>query len=218
MRFSRIVAIATVPVCMGIHVDPAAAQTFDERWSIIPKAHAEPAPEAPGYTEPVPQTQPPIGGEPIRGLKHRSAARSFQRVFSGKASYYSYRTGKTASGSSFDRNLLTAAHRSLPFGARVRVTDLATSKSVVVRITDRGPMVRSRVLDLSLGAARSLGITDRGVAQVRAEVLGSFSSPNREWQDTMSARARHSSIKSPTSSAGGQSPTLKPHFKAEHLS
>src|SRR5262245_35971509 len=73
MRFSRIVAIATVPVCMGIHVDPAAAQTFDERWSIIPKAHAEPAPEAPGYTEPVPQTQPPIGGEPVRGLKHRSA-------------------------------------------------------------------------------------------------------------------------------------------------
>ncbi|WP_079568635.1 septal ring lytic transglycosylase RlpA family protein [Bradyrhizobium erythrophlei] len=91
--------------------------------------------------------------------------------FSGKASYYSYRTGKTASGSSFDRNLPTAAHRSLPFGTRVRVTDLATSKSVVVRITDRGPRVRGRVLDLSLGAARSLAITDRGVAQVRAEVL-----------------------------------------------
>jgi rare lipoprotein A (peptidoglycan hydrolase) len=93
------------------------------------------------------------------------------RVFSGKASYYSYQTGKTASGVTFDRNLPTAAHRSLPFGTKVRVTDLATNKSVVVVITDRGPKVRDRVLDLSLAAARSLGITDRGVAQVRVEVL-----------------------------------------------
>jgi rare lipoprotein A (peptidoglycan hydrolase) len=169
--FSRIVAIATVPAWMGIHVDPAAAQTFNEKWSIIPKAHAEPAPEVPGETKEDPHTKPPLGGEPTRGWEDRSAPRSFNRVFSGKASYYSYRTGKTASGSSFDRNLPTAAHRRLPFGTRVRVTDLATSKSVVVRITDRGPRVRGRVLDLSLGAARSLGITDRGVTQVRAEVL-----------------------------------------------
>ena len=101
----------------------------------------------------------------------RPAAQSSHRVFSGKASYYSYRKAKTATGSSFDRDLLTAAHRSLPFGTKVRVTDLATNKSVVIRITDRGPHVRGRVLDLSLGAARSLGITDRGVVQVRAEVL-----------------------------------------------
>ena len=133
--------------------------------------HAEPAPATPEETKAAQQTRPPIGGEPTHGSDGRSATRSFNRVFSGKASYYSYQTGKTASGSSFDRDLPTAAHRSLPFGTRVRVTDLATSKSVVVVITDRGPMVRDRVLDLSLGAARSLGITDRGVAQVRAEVL-----------------------------------------------
>jgi rare lipoprotein A len=66
---------------------------------------------------------------------------------------------------------MTAAHRSLPFGTRVRVTDVASSKSVVVLIVDRGPWIRDRVLDLSLGAARSLGITERGVAQVRVEVL-----------------------------------------------
>jgi rare lipoprotein A (peptidoglycan hydrolase) len=156
---------------MGIYVDAAAAQTFDERWSIIPKAHAEPAPEAPGQTKQDPHTQLPLGGEPTARSEDRSTRRSSNRVFSGKASYYSYSRGKTASGSSFDRNLATAAHRSLPFGTRVRVTDLATSKSVVVRITDRGPNVRGRVLDLSLGAARSLGITDRGVAQVHAEVL-----------------------------------------------
>src|SRR5947209_16164385 len=98
-------------------------------------------------------TQPQLGGEPTRSSEGRSAPRSFNRVFSGKASYYSYRTGKTASGSLFDRNLPTAAHRSLPFGTRVRVTDLATSKSVVVRITDHGPTVRGRVMDIPLGGA-----------------------------------------------------------------
>jgi rare lipoprotein A (peptidoglycan hydrolase) len=169
--FLRIVAIATVPAWVGLQMGPAAAQTFDERWSIIPKAHAEPAPEAPRQTEQDPQTQPSPQGEQTRGSEDRSAPQSFNRVFSGKASYYSYSAGKTASGSSFDRNLPTAAHRSLPFGTRVRVTDLATSKSVIVCITDRGPTVRGRVLDLSLSAARSLGITDRGVVQVRAEVL-----------------------------------------------
>jgi rare lipoprotein A len=92
-------------------------------------------------------------------------------VFSGKASYYSYSKQKTASGATFDKNSLTAAHRNLPFGTHVRVTDVKSNKSVVVRITDRGPWVRGRVIDLSLAAARSLGITDRGVAQVRAEVL-----------------------------------------------
>ena len=66
---------------------------------------------------------------------------------------------------------MTAAHRTLPFGTRVRVTDLASTKSVIVRIVDRGPWIRDRVLDLSLGPARTLGITERGVAQVRIEVL-----------------------------------------------
>jgi rare lipoprotein A (peptidoglycan hydrolase) len=173
--FSRIVAIATIPVWIGICLEPAAAQSFDERWSIIPKAHAEPALEPPSQTNQDSQTPPSTGAEPTipsrRRSEHRSATRSFNRVFSGKASYYSYSSGKTASGSLFNRNLPTAAHRSLPFGTRIRVTDFATNKSIVVRITDRGPWVRGRVLDLSLAAARTLGITDRGVVQVRAEVL-----------------------------------------------
>jgi rare lipoprotein A (peptidoglycan hydrolase) len=166
-----IAAIATVPAWLAIHINSAAAQTFNDRWFIIPKAHAEPAPEAPAPTRQNPLMQPPTG-EPTRQPEARSASpRSSNRVFSGKASYYSYPTGKTASGSPFNRDSLTAAHRNLPFGTRVRVTDLASSKSVVVRITDRGPKVRGRVLDLSRGAARNLGITERGVAQVRAEVL-----------------------------------------------
>ena len=171
MRFSsRIIAIAmaTVPAFVFMHLDTAAAQNFDERWSIVPKAHAEPAPEVPGNA--VPQSQPPATAQ-TRASEDRPAAQSSRRVFYGKTSYYSYRHAKTATGSSFDRDLLTAAHRSLPFGTKIRVTDLATKKSVVVSITDRGPNVRGRLLDLSLGAARSLGITDRGVAQVRVEVL-----------------------------------------------
>jgi rare lipoprotein A (peptidoglycan hydrolase) len=166
-----IVAIATVPAWLGVYANSAAAQTFDDRWSIIPKAHAEPAPEARDQTRQNPPLEQPPAGEPTHRAEDRSAPRSSNRVFSGKASYYVYMTGKTASGSSFNRDSLTAAHRNLPFGTRVRVTDLASNKSVVVRITDRGPWVRGRVLDLSLGAARNLGITDRGVAQVRAEVL-----------------------------------------------
>jgi rare lipoprotein A len=181
MRFLLIIAaLATGPASIGLCASHAAAQSFDDRWSIIPKAHADPAPEAPGITAPdppkppteAPQAQPPSPeAQPTSSLEDHSATSSFNRVFSGKASFYSYQTGKTASGSSFDRDMPTAAHRSLPFGTAVRVTDLATNRSVVVRITDRGPKAPDRVLDLSLGAARSLGITERGVVQIRAEVL-----------------------------------------------
>jgi rare lipoprotein A len=168
------IAIALVSAWIGMHVNPAGAQPL---WSIIPKAHAEPAPEVPAGPTKQQQTQTARAGKPALGTGHRSAPRSFKqrftgkRSFTGKASYYSYRTGKTASGSLFNRDLRTAAHRSLPFGTRVRVTDLATRKSVIVTVTDRGPWVPGRLLDLSLAAARTLGITDRGVVHVRAEVL-----------------------------------------------
>jgi rare lipoprotein A (peptidoglycan hydrolase) len=175
------IAIALVSAWMGLHVNPAAAQNFDDRWSIIPKAHAEQPPPRNRQTEPAPQQQSPNensaqqpqspAAEPTRSAEDRSGARSSKRSFSGKASFYSYRTGKTASGSAFDRNAPTAAHRSLPFGTKVRVTNPANNKSVVVTITDRGPKAPGRVLDLSLEAARTLGITDRGVARVHAETL-----------------------------------------------
>jgi rare lipoprotein A len=166
--FSTIIVIAAVAVWLGMHLSPAAAQDFDDRWSVIPKAHAEPAPD---QTKQDPPAQNPSGDKSTDSSRDRSATGSPDRVFSGKASFYSYKDAKTATGSSFDRDALTAAHRSLPFGTQVRVTDVATNKSVVVSITDRGPASPDRVLDLSLGAARRLGITDRGVAEVRAEVL-----------------------------------------------
>jgi rare lipoprotein A (peptidoglycan hydrolase) len=159
----RATSIAMVIAFMAIHVSPALAQDFNERWSIIPRAHAEPPSTTDNQTQ---QSQLPAAPQEI-GRSDNHASRSF----SGKASFYSYSSGKTASGSSFNRNLPTAAHRSLPFGTRVRVTNLANDRSVVVIINDRGPSVRGRVLDLSLAAARSLGMTDRGVADVRGELL-----------------------------------------------
>jgi rare lipoprotein A len=92
------------------------------------------------------------------------------RSFSGVASFYGNESGsKTASGQRFNQNAMTAAHRSLPFGTRLRVTH--GGRSVVVTINDRGPFIRGRVLDLSTGAARAIGLTSAGVGRVTAEVV-----------------------------------------------
>jgi rare lipoprotein A len=88
----------------------------------------------------------------------------------GQASFYSY-TGRTASGETARRGELTAAHRTLPFGTRVRVTDVKNGRSVVVRINDRGPFIRGRIIDVSHAAASELGMLSRGVAQVEIQVL-----------------------------------------------
>jgi rare lipoprotein A len=90
--------------------------------------------------------------------------------FSGMASFYGNESGsKTASGARFNQNAMTAAHRSLPFGTRLRVTH--GGRSVVVTINDRGPFIRGRVLDLSTGAARAVGLTGAGVGHVTAQVV-----------------------------------------------
>ncbi|KYG22635.1 lipoprotein [Bradyrhizobium sp. AT1] len=92
------------------------------------------------------------------------------RSFSGMASYYGNESGsRTASGQRFNQNALTAAHRSLPFGTKLRVTHRGSS--VIVTINDRGPFIRGRVLDLSTGAARAIGLTGAGVGRVTAEVV-----------------------------------------------
>jgi peptidoglycan lytic transglycosylase len=92
------------------------------------------------------------------------------RSFSGMASFYGNESGRqTASGQRFNQEAMTAAHRSLPFGTKLRVTH--GDRSVVVTINDRGPFVRGRVLDLSTGAARAIGLTSAGVGHVTAEVM-----------------------------------------------
>lgn len=92
------------------------------------------------------------------------------RSFSGMASFYGNESGsRTASGQRFNQNAMTAAHRSLPFGTKLRVTH--RGQSVIVTINDRGPFIRGRVLDLSTGAARAIGLTGAGVGRVTAEVV-----------------------------------------------
>jgi rare lipoprotein A (peptidoglycan hydrolase) len=88
----------------------------------------------------------------------------------GLASFYSHGR-RTASGERFDPHDLTAAHRTLPFGTRVRVTNVSTGQSVTVRVNDRGPFVRGRAIDVSSSAARMLGITRQGVAKVKLDVV-----------------------------------------------
>jgi len=91
----------------------------------------------------------------------------------GYASYYSreFKGRKTASGETFDPMKLTAAHRTLPFGTLVRVTNLENKRSVVVKINDRGPFVKGRIIDLSYKAALKIGMVSRGIAKVKLEVI-----------------------------------------------
>ncbi len=107
---------------------------------------------------------------PVHALHH-------QVFFSqtGRASYYGRKhDGKlTAEGGRFDRREFTAAHRTLPFGTVVRVTNLANGRMIKARIADRGPHVRGRIIDLSAAAARELGMQRRGLARVRVKALRS---------------------------------------------
>jgi len=102
--------------------------------------------------------------------QHAIAGQTATHSFSGMCAYYS-ESGKVASGGRFNPNGLTAAHRSLPFGTRVRVTDPKSGRSVIVTINDRGPFNKGRVIDVSLAAARVLGMIGRGIMFVRAEIL-----------------------------------------------
>jgi len=91
----------------------------------------------------------------------------------GLASWYGRESGRfTANGERFNPDGISCAHRTLPFGTRVKVTDLSTDRSVVCRISDRGPALRThRIIDLSYGAAKALGIVQRGTAEVRIDVV-----------------------------------------------
>jgi rare lipoprotein A len=111
---------------------------------------------------------------PAGSSAEREAARATFRTQTGYASYYGSRHdgARTASGDHYNSKRLTAAHRTLPFGTLVRVTNLENERSVVVRINDRGPFVRGRIIDVSRRAAKELGFLRDGTAKVRIEVLG----------------------------------------------
>jgi rare lipoprotein A len=119
------------------------------------------------------------------GFSSRDATRTKQLIAQsvGQASFYGNEPGEggplTANGERYNSGGLTAAHRTLPFGTRVRVTSPNTGRSVVVRINDRGPFHGNRVIDLSIGAARAIGLTNSGVGTVRMDVLGGGESRGR---------------------------------------
>ena len=123
------------------------------------RMHKEPPTAAPA-----PTVSPPVA----RALPPEPRA-----LQTGKASWYgdAHHGRKTASGETFDMNALTAAHRTLPLGTRVLVTNLANGRSIEVRINDRGPVVSDRIIDLSLAAARALGGVGAGVFRVRIAVV-----------------------------------------------
>ncbi|MDW5289612.1 septal ring lytic transglycosylase RlpA family protein [Formosa sp. PL04] len=96
-----------------------------------------------------------------------------QSTSTGNASFYSnsLQGKKTASGEPYKKNKLTAAHRTLPFNTKVKVTNLSNNKSVIVIINDRGPHKKSRIIDVSEAAAKKIDLIDQGIAQVEIEVL-----------------------------------------------
>lgn len=124
---------------------------------------------APALTEITGQPQQPIIKQATQVV-----AQAVKVGSRGMASWYGpgFHGRRTANGERFNQNALTAAHRSLPFGTKVRVTNTRTGRSVVVRITDRGPFTGGRVIDLSAAAARIVGVMQSGVAPVNLEVLG----------------------------------------------
>ena len=120
-----------------------------------------PGPDRPGYDRDMGQ------------YPDKTAAQAAGFEETGNISYYAdkFHGRKTASGARFDKNAMTAAHRTLPFGTKVEVTNLGNGKSVIVEVNDRGPYSEDRILDVSPAAARKLGMMGTGTAKARVVVL-----------------------------------------------
>ena len=152
-RHLAVAVLALATACAQLSPQPAALAPEPS----TPAASTPPPAPSP-EPAPTPAPKPPPQVKPI--------------VQTGKASFYamSFAGKKTASGEIFDPEALTMAHRTLPLGARVRVTNLRNQRNVEVVVNDRGPAVEGRIADLSPAAARAIGLTD-GLADVRLEVL-----------------------------------------------
>lgn len=107
------------------------------------------------------------------GVSQPTFAQSTKKTQVGSASWYGskYHGRKTSSGERYNKNDMTAAHKTLPFGTKVKVTNPANDESVILRINDRGPFVGNRIIDVSEAAARKLGMHSKGVARVKVEVI-----------------------------------------------
>lgn len=150
--------------CLTVLVLPAACATPPAA------AGSAPASVAPAADYRLATLQPE---EPAPLETEGAAEETVTMSFTGLASWYGKRFHgrRTASGERYDMTAFTAAHPNLPFGSRVRVTNLANDRSVVVIVNDRGPFVKTRLIDVSHAAAKQLGILEDGVAEVRVDVL-----------------------------------------------
>jgi peptidoglycan lytic transglycosylase len=135
-----------------------------------PAIQSEPVPEA--KTKPKQSAQPEAEQEDVIGVPGNA-----KPIFTetGLASWYGppYHNRRSSNGEIYNMNALTAAHRTVPLGSICRVTNVKTGSSTLVRITDRGPFIKGRVVDLSLAAAKKIGVWKAGVARVKLEVLTS---------------------------------------------
>ena len=142
---------------------PPSQEGFAELFDGFRQLPAAPAPpDGAVDLAAIEHTQPPAedgAGKPLGG----GVASYYGRKFDGR---------RTASGERFDMDAMTAAHRTLPFGSKVRVTNPANGRSVVVRINDRGPFTRGRLIDLSRSAAERIGLVARGHGEVQLALLG----------------------------------------------
>lgn len=164
--------LRTALIASGLGLAPLAASTAatPSEGSLPLEASAEIA----ATTELMPLVAAPVAA-PADSQPVEAGAEDGTDIGSGSASYYAdkFQGRRTASGEAFDNGAMTAAHRSLPFGSLVRVTNTANGRSVVVRINDRGPFSRGRLIDVSRAAAEELGIVARGHGTVALELLDS---------------------------------------------
>lgn len=139
-----------------------------------------PAMSAPAKLGPLDLPETPTSTAPVVPSENAPAKETILLTQTGQASWYGYEGGTvTATGERYNPQGMTAAHRTLAFGSKVRVVNLRSGKSAIVTINDRGPFVRGRIIDLSQAAAEATGIKSSGVGNVRIEVL-SYGSGKRK--------------------------------------
>ncbi len=167
LRITLLTACAALATFSAAHAQLAASSPAAMPATPAPAPTAAPAPAPPPVVTPTP------GAERKVMITAAPSAASGD-ANEGKVAHYGakFNGRKTASGERFNMNAMTMAHKTLPFGTRVKVTNLANKKSVVVRVNDRGPTSPDRIGDLTTGAARKIGMTKAGVVDARLEVVG----------------------------------------------
>ncbi len=157
-------ALLSLSVSVAVHAQSPAA----------PATAPAVAPAATPVAAPAAVAAPAPAAAPAKAVPTVASSATVGDVSEGKLAYYGrkFNGRKTASGERFDAGALTMAHKSLPFGTRVKVTNVANKRSVMVRVNDRGPSTPDRVGDLSLAAAQKLAATRRGVIDAKLEVVG----------------------------------------------